>query len=102
MIWILWPLGVGQVYSSIGFMGVLVFGVDDDGAGDLIVPALLATIHRDPEEAEVQRQRRDEIAEEAHHQPPGGRTSAGLRIHHLQRERRLPRRGAAIAPEAHH
>src|SRR6185436_19069117 len=38
---------------------------DDDGSRDLVVPALLPRIERDPDEAEAERNRRDEVAEVA-------------------------------------
>src|ERR687895_50758 len=92
----LWPLGVGQVYRSIK----LILRIDDDGARDLIVPALLAAVDRSPHEAEIQGKRRHEVADKAQREPSESRRLASLRIHDLHAERDLSRRRAAVAPEA--
>src|SRR5467141_2342168 len=80
--------------------GLPLFIVGNDyGACDLIVPALLAPVERDPHEAQTQRQRRYDVAEKPYHKAPGGRRAAGFGIHDLRGDRDLAGRGALVAPE---
>src|SRR6266480_235076 len=80
--------------------GLPLFIVGNDyGACNLIVPALLAPVERDPHEAQIQRQRRNEVAEEAHRQAPAGRRAAGFGIDDLRPDGDLAGCGALVAPE---
>src|SRR5438552_354655 len=80
--------------------GLPLFIVGNDyGACNLIVPALLAPVERDPHEAQIQRQRRNEVAEEAHRKAPGGRRAAGFGIHDPRPDGDLAGCGALVAPE---
>src|SRR6185503_18989226 len=80
----------------------LVFRVDHDGSGDLIVPALLPAVDRDPQEAEVERERGHEVADEPQREAQQARRPAAGRIDDPYAERDLSRRSAAVAPEADH
>src|SRR2546425_2609540 len=80
--------------------GLPLFIVGNDyGACNLTVPALLAPVERDPQETEVQRQRRNNIGEQAHDEARGARRLAGFGIDNLRRDRDLARRRALVTPE---
>src|SRR5262245_4637417 len=73
-----------------------------DGSRDLVVPALLAFVEGDPEEAYASRKDRDEIRQVAPDQPAGGRLRQGVGGDDLCTDKHLSRGGPAETPEKYH
>ncbi len=74
-------------------------GSHDDGASQLVVPALLARIERDPDDAQHQRQYRHVVAEVADDELPGAGLAARLGIDDPRRDRDLAGRRLPVDPE---
>ena len=65
----------------------------------LVVPALLARVEGDPDEAEQQHNRRNVVREVAPDHLPGGWLAKRLRIHNFRTDRHLAGRRLAVDPE---
>src|SRR5512140_2936313 len=65
---------------------------DDCRVGQLVVPALLAAVERDPQETEPERKHRDEVGEKTSYELGRRGRPAGADIDDPEREHHLPRR----------
>src|SRR2546423_6860179 len=80
---------------------VVVPVLDHHGSGELVVPALLASVESDPDETEHENARND-IGEIAADQLSRRRRPQCLRVHYLGRDQHLPGGRSAVAPEDDH
>ena len=71
----------------------------DDGARELVMPALFTRIEGDPDDAEHQRQHRNVVAEVPNDELPGAGLAAGLGVDDPCRNRNLAGGGLAVGPE---
>src|SRR5215831_11342930 len=96
-----WPMPLPPPVTQAIFPArlMLVRRAYDDGSGELVVPALLALVEGDPEEAEAHREHRNQVGEIPADQLAGGRRPERVGIDDLGRQQHLSRRRAAVAPE---
>lgn len=78
---------------------VSMLGPDNNRAGQFVVPALLARIERDPEDAKAQGQHRNEVAQISANGLAGADGFSGARIHHMGGYNHFPRSGLLVEPE---
>src|SRR5580692_644699 len=72
---------------------------DHERARDLVVPALLARVEGDPDQADVQGERTDQIPDIPPDRPPNADVLAGCGIDHVQAEQPLSEGAAELGPE---
>src|SRR5690606_17013514 len=80
-------------------LGAAVLRADHDGAGQLVVPALLLRVESDPDDAEEQRDRGYEVRDVTADRLADAHRISGSRIHYARGDRHLSGRRLLVDPE---